>query len=70
MKHNEKLHYGGLFDNEEQAAMQVNLLCEKNGIDRKNPMIDLEPDAMQQVTHSSHTITLCVQFINFALNIN
>merc|ERR1712034_237825 len=46
--HNKKQYYGGSFDNEEQAAMKINLLCDKMGIDRKNPMIDLKPDAMQQ----------------------
>ena len=45
-------YLGGLFDNEEQAAMQVNLLCDKNGIKRKNAMIDLEPDITQQVINS------------------
>jgi len=47
--YHKKKYYGGLFDNEEQAAMKINLLCDKNGIERKNPMINLEPDAMQQV---------------------
>ena len=54
--HNKKLYYSGLFDHEEQAAMQVNLLCDKNGIERKNPMIIIEPDAIQQVIHS-----LCIE---------
>merc|ERR1712034_211789 len=30
---------GGLFDNEEEAAMQVNLLCDKIGIKHKNQII-------------------------------
>ena len=32
--------------------MKVNLLCDKYGEARKNPMIIIEPDAMQQVMHS------------------
>ena len=50
--HNKKLYYGGYFDNEEQAAMKVNLLCDKHGKERKNPMIDIKLDAIQQVIHS------------------
>jgi len=50
--HNGKKYSPGKFDNEKHAAMQVNLLCDKFGIKRKNPMIDLEPDAIQQVIHS------------------
>ena len=52
MTHNKKICYGGYFDNEEQAAMSVNLLCNKYGKERKNPMIDIEMDAIQQVIHS------------------
>jgi hypothetical protein len=32
--------------------MKLNLLCDKNGIKRKNPMIIIEPDEIQQVIHS------------------
>jgi len=49
LKHNKKLYYGGHFDNEDQAAMKVNLLCEKNGIKRKNPMILIKTDVIQQM---------------------
>ena len=50
--HKRKRYYGGLFDYEEHAAMQVNLLCDKMGIKRKHPMIIVEPDALlQQVMH-------------------
>ena len=52
LKHNKNLYHGGLFDNEEQAAMKVNLLCDKNGIERKNPVIDIEPDVIREVMHS------------------
>merc|ERR1712096_595795 len=41
-------YYGGLFDNEEHAAMRVNLLCDEFGIQRRNPMIDIELDKIQQ----------------------
>merc|ERR1711925_22657 len=47
--YNKKTYYGGYFDNEEQAAMEVNLLCDKNGMERKNPMIDQETNVIQQV---------------------
>merc|ERR1711925_69896 len=47
--YNKKKYFGGYFDNEEQAAMKVNLLCDKNGIERKNPMIDQENNVIQQV---------------------
>merc|ERR1712034_278266 len=40
LKHNNKLYSGGYFDNEAQAAMQVNLLCDKHGKERKNPTVD------------------------------
>ena len=50
--HNGKACCGGLFDTEEHAAMKVNLLCDEFGIRRKNPMIDIEFDAIRQVTHS------------------
>ena len=52
LKHNKKLYYGGLFDNEEHAAMGVNLLCLKFGIKRKNLRINMNNDANQQVIHS------------------
>jgi len=55
--HNKKSYLGGLFDNEEQAAMKVNLLCDKNGIERKNPMIIIEPDKMQQVPNQTSKYT-------------
>jgi len=53
LMHNKKLYYIGLFDHEEQAGMQVNLFCDKNGIERKNPMIIIEPDAIHQVSQTS-----------------
>ena len=50
--HKGKKYYAGLFDNEKHAAMKVNLLCDKLGIKRKNPMIDVELDTIRQVTPS------------------
>jgi len=47
--HNKKTYFGGYFDNEEHAAMKVKLLCEKNGIKRKNPMILIKTDVIQQM---------------------
>jgi hypothetical protein len=49
--HNKTKIHGGYFDNEEQAAIKVNLLCDTLGIERKNPKINVEPNGMQQVTH-------------------
>ena len=48
---NGKVYSGGLFDDEEHAAMKVNLLCDEFGIKRKNPNFIMEPDAIQQVIH-------------------
>merc|ERR1712096_117318 len=56
LTHNKKQCYGGLFDNEEHAAMKVNLLCDRLGIKYKNPMIDIEPDKIQTVHKSSQYI--------------
>ena len=61
--HNNKKYYGGLFDNEEHAGMNVNLLCDKYKIGRKNPMIITQPDVIQQVTHS-----LCIVHKNLTLH--
>ena len=53
LRHKRKNYYGGLFDNEEQAAMKINLLCDKIEIKRRNPTIEIKPDIMQQsVIHS------------------
>jgi len=49
LMHNKKRYSGGYFDNEEQAAMKINLLCDKNGIEHKNPMIIIKPDVIQQM---------------------
>jgi hypothetical protein len=57
LMHNRKVHYGGLFDDEEQAAMKINLLCDKNGRERKNPMIDIDPDAIQQIPNQTSRYT-------------
>ena len=58
MNHNKKTYYGGHFDNEKHAAMKVNLLCDKYEIERKNPAINLEPNAIQQVIHLLLSIKL------------
>jgi len=50
---NKKHYYGGLFENEDHAAMNVNSLCDRLGIEHKNPTIDMEPDKIQQVQHST-----------------
>jgi len=49
LKHKRQNYYGGYFDNEEQAAMKVNLLCDKYETDRKNPTITVAPDEIKQV---------------------
>jgi len=41
--HNQQRYYGGAFNLEEDAAMRVNSLCDQLGIQRKNPMIIIEP---------------------------
>jgi hypothetical protein len=46
--HNTKIYFGGYFDNEKQAAMKVNLLCDKFEIERKNPTIYIKPDKIHQ----------------------
>ena len=51
MTHNGKRYCAGVFDDEKHAAMKLNLLCDKFGIQRKNSMIDIEFDAIRQVTH-------------------
>jgi len=55
IKHNKQRYYGGYFENEEHAAMKVNLLCDKYEIERKNPTIEIEPDAMHQSSVKSQT---------------
>jgi len=53
LKHNQKLYFGGYFDDGKQAAMKVNLLCDKHGKDRKNPMIDRKLDIIQQLPNQT-----------------
>ena len=50
LMHNKKNYFGGYFDNEEHAAMKINLLCDKYGIERKNPMIVI--NLYESVIHS------------------
>jgi len=45
-----KKYFGGLHDNEQHAAMSVNLLCDKFSRDRKNPMIDIRLNKIQKTT--------------------
>jgi len=47
---NKKNYHGGIFDNEEHAAMKVNLLCDMNGIERKNPTININLNEIQEKT--------------------
>jgi len=44
LSHNKKHYFGGYFESEENAAMQVNFLCDKSEIKRKNPTIDIQPN--------------------------
>jgi len=48
LMYNGKRYFIGLFDNEKDAAMKLNSLCDKFGIQRKNPMIDIQFDAIRQ----------------------
>ena len=52
LKHNRKQYYGTLFDNEEHAAMKINLLCDQYGIKRKNSTIDIELHVNPNVIHT------------------
>merc|ERR1712034_104461 len=45
-----KSYYGGYFDIEEHAAMELNLICDKIKIKRKNPEINI--DIIQKKTRS------------------
>jgi len=58
-RYNKKKCHGGLFDNEEHAAMKVNLLCDKCGIERKNPTININPNAIQQKNQTSKFYGVC-----------
>ena len=51
LQHNNKKYHGGNFDKEEHAAMNINLLCDKLGLKRKNPMVDIKFDEIRRVTH-------------------
>jgi len=57
LKHNQKIVYGGLFENEEHAAMNVNSLCDRLGIEHKNPTIKIELDKIQEVQHHTSPYT-------------
>ena len=52
MVHNKKKLCGGYFDSEENAAMKVNLMCDKIEKERKNPMINIHSNAIPQVMPS------------------
>ena len=47
-----KTCFGGYFDDEEYAAMKINSLCNELSIQRKNPIIDINLNEIQPVTHS------------------
>jgi len=51
LKHKGKEYHGGYSDNEEHAAMKVNLLCDKLEIERKHPTINIKPNAIQEETN-------------------
>ena len=51
-RHDGKQNYGGCFDNEEHAAMRVNLLCDEHGIIRKNLTIDEKTNVIQKVVYT------------------
>jgi len=53
LTHNKMKYYGGYFDNEKYAAMNVNLLCDKYEIRRKNPTIDIESSAIQNLQNKT-----------------
>merc|ERR1712034_43231 len=53
LKHNGKQWCGGCFDNEEHAAMKINLLCDEYGIKRKNSTIDIKPDVIQKIQNQT-----------------
>jgi len=46
--HNTKKYFGGSYDNQENAAMSVNLLCDKLEIERRNPTIDIKLNTIKQ----------------------
>jgi len=46
--HNKKLYYNGVFENEECAAMIVNLLCEKYEKERTLAMVNLEVGTIRE----------------------
>merc|ERR1712034_240774 len=52
--HNKKQYCGGHFDHEEDAAMKVNLLCDKYEIKRKNPTINIELNEIKQKVPKSN----------------
>jgi len=51
--HNKKNYFGGYFDNEEHAGMKVNFLCDKYGMEHKNPMILIDPDKIHKVPNKT-----------------
>jgi len=57
LKHNKTKYYGGLFENEEHAAMKVNSLCDRLGIEHKNPTIDIEADKIQRIQNKTSKYT-------------
>jgi len=55
LKHEGKDYYGGLFDNEKDAAMKVNLLCDKYEIERKHPISNMDVIKKIRNTTSKYT---------------
>ena len=72
LMYKKKIYYGGLFENEEHAAMKINLLCDKLKIKRKNPMVNIELFDDHQVTNSFfkiftfHTFSIFLKFFYFS----
>jgi len=48
LNYNELTYSGGSFENQKHAAMSINLLCDKHGIERKNPTINIKTEVIQQ----------------------
>ena len=56
MQHNNKKYCYGSFDNEEDAAIKVNLICDKCEIKHKNPTIKMKLDVIQHSIHSLYVL--------------
>jgi len=66
--HKKKEYHGGYFDNEEHAAMSVNLLCDEYEIKRKNSMIDIDLNTIPQVLQSTKVKNKTSKYIGVSWN--